>query len=100
MIDIAQAPFNVSECVSEHLDSLSECAFPIDDALNKVRFDVPTGKSVPGITVIDVRNVICPDGVCRAVIGNVLVYRETNHVTETFSRTLRSYIEDRLPSVP
>jgi len=100
MIDIAQAPFNVSECVSEHLDSLSECAFEIDDSLNKVRFDVPTGKSVPGISAIDIRNVICPDGICRAVIGNVLVYRETNHITETFSRTLKSYIEKRLPTVP
>jgi hypothetical protein len=100
MIDIPQAPFNVSDCVSENLDSLSECAFPLEDAVNKTHFDLPAVAAVPDAHSIEIQRVMCPDRVCRAVIGNVLVYRETNHVTATFSETLSDYIEERLPKVP
>ncbi len=100
MIDIPQAPFNVSDCVSENLDSLSECAFPLSDAVNKTHFDIPAAEAVPEAHSIEIQRVMCPDRVCRAVIGNVLVYRETNHVTATFSETLSDYIEERLPKVP
>ena len=100
MIDIPEAPFDVSDCVSENLDSLSECAFPLEDAVNNLHFDVPAAREVPEAHSIEIQRVMCPDRVCRAVIGNVLVYRETNHVTATFSETLADYIEKRLPEVP
>jgi hypothetical protein len=97
MIDIPHAPFNVSDCVSENLGSLSECTFDEADSLNPPRFDVPAARATPDATAIDIRPVMCPDGLCRGVIGNVLVYRETNHITGTFSATLSRYIEQRLP---
>ena len=81
MVDIPQAPLNVSDCVSENLDSLSECAFPLEDAVNKTHFDIPAAEAVPEANSIEIQRVMCPDRVCRAVIGNVLVYRETDHVT-------------------
>ena len=100
MIDIPTAPFNVSDCVSENPNSLTKCAFPVEDALNKLHFDTPAVQAVPEVSSIEIQRVMCPDDVCRAVIGSVLVYRETNHITATFSETLDEYIEDRLPKLP
>ena len=100
MVDIPRAPFNVSDCVSENLDSLTECAFPVEEAVKELRFDTPAVEAVPEVDSIEIQEVMCPDDVCRAVIGNVLVYRETNHITATFSETLDDYIEERLPEVP
>ena len=36
---------------------------------------------------------ICPGGLCRAVIGNALVYRDKSHLSATFARTLAPGIE-------
>ncbi len=97
LVDVPTAPFDVTGCVSEHLDSLPECAFDIEDSPTVRRLDVPAGKSVPGVRVIDTRPLVCPDDTCRGVIGNVIVYREEAHITATFSETLRPFIERRLP---
>jgi hypothetical protein len=40
---------------------------------------------------------ICPDDLCRAVIGNAITYRGTNHLTATFARTLAPRLEVKLP---
>ena len=36
---------------------------------------------------------ICPGEVCRAVIGNALTYRDKDHLTATFARTLEPMLE-------
>ncbi len=99
LVDVPTAPSDVTGCVSEHLDSLSECTFEIEDSPTARRFDVPAGRTVPGVTVVDTRPLVCPDEICRGVIGNVIVYREEAHITATFSETLGPFIERRLPTV-
>jgi hypothetical protein len=39
---------------------------------------------------------ICPGEVCRAVIGNALTYRDKDHLTATFARTLEPMLESDL----
>jgi hypothetical protein len=36
---------------------------------------------------------------CAPVIGNVLVYRDTYHMSATFAATLADWLERRLPRV-
>ena len=50
----------------------------------------------PDVTSVDFSDLYCPDGVCRSVIGNVMVYLDRNHITQTYSNTMRRQIEDRL----
>ncbi|WP_019810643.1 acyltransferase family protein [Saccharomonospora halophila] len=40
------------------------------------------------VALLDLTPRVCPDGRCPAVIGNVLVYRDTSHLTATYARTL------------
>ncbi|WP_170228549.1 acyltransferase family protein [Nesterenkonia populi] len=59
-------------------------------------------KDMPeGIYVVDMIPHICPDGVCSAVVGNVVVYRDASHLSnqyvETLAPILDSYLRDEAP---
>ncbi len=46
-----------------------------------------------GITMIDPLDWMCSAQRCPTVIGNVLVYRDSSHITDTFSRALAPIVE-------
>ena len=50
----------------------------------------------PRVGVLDFRDRFCADGFCPAVVGNVLVYRDHHHVSDTYMRTLAPAFGDRL----
>jgi peptidoglycan/LPS O-acetylase OafA/YrhL len=86
---------NVPSCVSEKLQHLASCAFRhVPD--RDTEFDARAAKLAPGAHLIDVTPEICPRNLCRAVIGNALVYRDKSHLTATFARTLAPSIEQGL----
>jgi peptidoglycan/LPS O-acetylase OafA/YrhL len=90
--DTPLAPDEIPACVSEHLDDLSSCNFPHARTWEK-EFERRAANRAPGAHLIDLTPEICPQGICRSVIGNALVYRDDNHLTATFARTLSSWIE-------
>ncbi|WP_434810427.1 acyltransferase family protein [Microbacterium sp. bgisy189] len=89
---------DVPECISEHPDQLTECATPREDAFGRgSEYVAYTVEGLAHTDVIDMTNWICPDtDACAAVIGNVVVYRDPHHFTETFSRTLAEPLEAQL----
>ncbi|HEY8466493.1 MAG TPA: acyltransferase family protein [Solirubrobacterales bacterium] len=97
--DVPHAPFEVSECVTENLDSLDECAFDIDDRRNTDGFDRRAARRVDGVKLVEVTDVLCAKGTCRAVIGDAVTYRGSNHLTATFSRTLAPVLREKLPDL-
>jgi peptidoglycan/LPS O-acetylase OafA/YrhL len=46
--------------------------------------------------LIDLTSVYCQGGMCQPVIGNVVVYSDSNHMTATFVRSLASILGDRI----
>jgi hypothetical protein len=48
--------------------------------------------------VIDLTSYYCTADRCPSVIGDVIVYRDTNHITATFAKTLARPLEDGLRS--
>ena len=101
--DQARAPFEVAECVSEHPDALRRCAFA-PKRNHAFAFDVRGARKARSrVRVIDPIDVLCPrtDGrrLCPAVIGDVLVLRDTYHLSATFAATLDRWLEARLPPV-
>ncbi|MCL3818335.1 SGNH hydrolase domain-containing protein [Aeromicrobium wangtongii] len=78
----------VDECVAAHLDELSACAFALAPGQQESAAPVlrEAARGVPGVEIIDMTPTICPDdGMCPAVIGDVLVYRAGSHLTKTFT---------------
>lgn len=51
------------------------------------------------VLLIDMIDGICMTENCPAIIGNVIVFRDTHHLTMTYSKTLSRRLEDRLASL-
>ena len=80
----------VYECVADHQDDLSACTFDrgAGERRSGASAQLPAAKRVPEVRVVDIRDSICPGETCVPIIGNVLVYRQTSHITDTYARTL------------
>jgi peptidoglycan/LPS O-acetylase OafA/YrhL len=89
---------DVLECVADHPKSPGQCSVPRKEA-----FDYPAHTTVEkaarlavGAEVLDLTDRYCGSKRCMPVIGNVMVYRDNNHVTDTYARSLRPYIAEAL----
>ncbi|HVW47623.1 MAG TPA: acyltransferase family protein [Solirubrobacterales bacterium] len=91
IVDDPEAPFDVPSCVSEHLHDFGACSFP-DQVGPDLEFERRAAAGL-GVATVDLTPEICPGGLCRAVIGNVLVYRDTAHLTATYARTLAPWLQ-------
>jgi peptidoglycan/LPS O-acetylase OafA/YrhL len=83
---------DVPSCVSEDIQHLARCAFPRHQEWDR-EYDVRAAERSPGTHLISFIADICPGELCRAVIGNALTYRDKDHLTATFARTLEPMLE-------
>ncbi|MFG3601708.1 SGNH hydrolase domain-containing protein [Micromonospora chersina] len=91
---------DVAECVSAHREELTRCAVPRDEALAGIGpLQVDAAQGLTGVRIVDLNDAICPADRCAAVIGGVLVYRDTNHLTATYARTLAGRLDEQLQMV-
>ena len=54
---------------------------------------------MPRAKLIDATSRFCPRELCPAVIGDVLVYRTSGHLTATYARSLTTWLSRRLPDL-
>jgi hypothetical protein len=91
---------DVAECVSAHRDSLNLCTTPRVKALRTAHIMQSAGAGMPGVAVIDLTlTAVCPVLECPPVIGNVLVYRDTHHLTAEYARSLAPFLSKALASL-
>ncbi|PUB20160.1 peptidoglycan/LPS O-acetylase OafA/YrhL [Promicromonospora sp. AC04] len=87
----------VPECIEGATDP-EACGRPRAEQLAATS-PVPTAPGVPGSAIhLDLTDSICGPEVCDAVVGNVLVYRDDDHLTNTYVRTLTPVIGRQLRS--
>jgi peptidoglycan/LPS O-acetylase OafA/YrhL len=77
-------------CLSSHLKDAAACARPAVQAINKEVRKVE--QAVTGATYVDFVGYFC-DTACPAVIGSTLVYRDSHHMTATFSAGLSKVVD-------
>jgi peptidoglycan/LPS O-acetylase OafA/YrhL len=83
---------DIPSCVSEDIQHLGRCAFPRHREWDR-EYDVRAAEASPNTHLISFIADICPGEICRAVIGNALTYRDKDHLTATFARTLEPMLE-------
>jgi peptidoglycan/LPS O-acetylase OafA/YrhL len=83
---------DVPSCVSEDLQHLDRCSFPRRIEWDR-EYDVRAAENSPDTHLVSFIADICPGEICRAVIGNALTYRDKDHLTATFARTLEPILE-------
>jgi hypothetical protein len=88
----------IYKCVAERLDRLSECAFSRADGIAASGSPalLAAAAKVPAVDVLDLTDLFCNGRVCPPVIGEVLVYRQGSHITNTYTLTAVPVLTDRL----
>ncbi|MGH8793089.1 MAG: acyltransferase family protein [Stackebrandtia sp.] len=91
---------SVPDCVALNIDEPDECAEATDEALNKPdRTDmVVDAAESENVTVVDPVDWFCTDERCPIIVGNTLVYRDSNHITTTYAEALTPLLEEQLLS--
>ncbi|WP_427006623.1 acyltransferase family protein [Pseudarthrobacter sp. H2] len=87
---------NMPECVQKNGPTAPECNMPLQESLAASSpLDGYRGK-VAGLHLMDLSDFICAGGTCPAVVGNVYVYKDDNHLTKTYVQTMIPMFEQRL----
>ncbi|MFE5292853.1 acyltransferase family protein [Isoptericola sp. NPDC056618] len=77
----------------------TRCDLPEDQAFPDPQVFEEAAEEVPGASFVDLTPLYCRDDTCPAVIGGVNVYRDTHHLTATYTRTMTPYLERELRDV-
>lgn len=86
--DTPRFEMSVPECIEQHLADLEVCAVDRSAVFADPNPTDAISGELPNTKFLDFSSYYCPAGKCEAVIGNVIVYLDTNHPTATFMRSL------------
>jgi len=89
LVDTPDPGRDVPACLSKHPSDIRACLFTQDDADNReIGVAERVAADVSGARLIDLTANICTEWPCSPISGSVLIYRDEDHMTETFSRSL------------
>ncbi|HKU35610.1 MAG TPA: acyltransferase family protein [Paenarthrobacter sp.] len=87
---------NMPECVQKKGPDSPDCNAPLEESLAASSpLDDYVGK-VDRLYLMDMSDFICERGTCPAVVGNVYVYKDDNHLTKTYVQSMIPMFEERL----
>ncbi|WP_298585346.1 acyltransferase family protein [uncultured Kocuria sp.] len=96
--DNPRFPYDMFECVETYGADHPRCNEPRSEALLDVNPLLEVAARHEGLHVVDLTDRLCTADVCPAVVGNVVVYRDLDHVTSSYGATLTPDVEERLTS--
>ena len=95
--DVPRPGFNVPDCLVSNPDKASECAFERAPAQARAGTgQLELLKTRPGLPFLDLTEAICPGTVCSPVVGDVVVWRDSNHLSATYIRSLTDLVDREL----
>lgn len=83
------------QCMARPGATVGSCSTPESRAVYPATL-ARVAANDPSVTLIEVLPYFCQEGVCPAVIGGVLVYRDRHHMTATYARSLAPILEQKL----
>ena len=89
IVDTPDPGFDAPACLSKHPSDIRPCFFAQSDVDNgEIGIAERVAAEVAGAQLIDLTANICTEWPCSPIAGSVLIYRDEDHMTETFSRSL------------
>ena len=89
LVDTPDPGRDVPACLSKHPSDIRACLFTQDDADNReIGIAERVAADVSGARLIDLTANICTEWPCSPISRSVLIYRDEDHMTATFSRSL------------
>lgn len=93
--DQVMAPFLPALCLSRRLDRPASCRFGNRRTYGP-GFDWFAARQAGILPAIDPVKVLCGPRWCQSARGDMVIYRDTDHLTATFARTLGPWLGRRL----
>lgn len=106
--DTPQLPFDGPNCVAEHLGRLAwlnqwhPCNGSSSDAhaAQVYQWLGLAAAHFPHVDLLDLNERVCPKGTCSAEQQGVLVFRDSQHLTDSFAGSLAPVLADKLGFAP
>lgn len=88
---------DVPPCLYYYRKDIKKCFRPRELTLDSMTDTMMlAADGMKGVATINLTQYFCTKDECPPVIGNVVVYRDQHHLTETFVNTLTPYLEKEL----
>ncbi|HIW64009.1 MAG TPA: acyltransferase [Candidatus Stackebrandtia excrementipullorum] len=100
ILDTPWAKADVPDCLALNMNDADECGRPLEDAIRQPdRRSLSVKLLEPVVdTFIDPTPWFCVTE-CPVIVGNLLMYRDSHHMTTDYSILLAPLLHERLPSV-
>jgi peptidoglycan/LPS O-acetylase OafA/YrhL len=103
LADIPRAQFDVPVCLSRaaaHSWAIQECLLPRNTSLNESADQAEASAAIGFHTVsrADFTNKFCVGSICQSVVNGEVVYRDSNHMTSTFAKSLAPSLQREIDS--
>jgi len=84
----------VADCVAKHLEDWARCDGRPQRWIHRDDLAAAAEQLAdPHVSTVDVNSYICTQESCPAVVGGVIPYRDENHLTATYTKTLIPYLQ-------
>jgi peptidoglycan/LPS O-acetylase OafA/YrhL len=80
-------PYFPSDCLASG-GNANSCGIKRSDVLSEHNQTLDFVAQFPLLKVLDMSDAVCRKDICRAVEGNVLLYRDAHHISTTYMRTM------------
>ncbi|MBA3526158.1 MAG: acyltransferase [Pseudomonadota bacterium] len=95
-------PSSVPECLARAVHSgTGDCSVSRIEAINPsvIAAEFAAAKGLPHVRVLDLTDELCGPVTCEPTRNGQVLYRDTNHVTESYARQLSPHVERQLETV-
>jgi len=99
LADTPQFERIVPKCLENHPQNIGACERPRSDALKAKHDNLEKSTAVAhGAAFISMNPWVCPYQLCPVIVGHLLLWRDSNHLTVTYSRQLSEALGALLPA--
>ena len=86
---------NMIQCAEASGPGGDDCTFPLEDKLSGSAEMASVFESLQGLALVDMTDLICPDGRCSPVVGNMFVFLDDNHLTKSYAASMSGEFDSR-----
>lgn len=87
---------DVPNCLSQNYAAIGNCSQPVSQAYRDDMREIRADFQSEGRHVLWVRHLFCSETVCPNVVGNLLVYRDDNHISQTYASFVAPLLDEVL----
>lgn len=88
--------YTVDMMICPQESPFADCSFDREQVLAAENPALDALGDKPGVYHLDMTDYYCPEGVCQALVGNVLVYMDNNHMTRQYGESMAPMAADQL----